>query len=138
VWHLQHFRDYRWFFEQRLRLFEGFCGIVYLTHAVDLARRGGVPKDKRAPQHGSAVALPSRRPKTVARGDPRADLDQPRGPAHVFETNLRSETSYDGQGAVCCCPGDRLTRITFISSSLSAGFWKNAAAPAFKARSSLL
>src|SRR5258708_38980735 len=40
--------------------------------------------------------------------------------------------SYDGQAAVC--PGafgdPMLTRITFISSSLSAGFWKNAAAPA--------
>ncbi len=50
---------------------------------------------------------------------------------------LRVVSLYDGQGAGCV-DAPRLTRITFSSSSLSAGFWKNAAAPAFKARSSLV
>jgi hypothetical protein len=33
---LKHFRDYKWIFERWLRLFGGFCGIPYVTHAVDL------------------------------------------------------------------------------------------------------
>src|SRR5271156_2828045 len=51
----------------------------------------------------------------------------------------RTRPGYDGQAArTCSGAGPRLTRITFMSSSLSAGFWKNAAAPDFRARSSLV
>lgn len=54
-------------------------------------------------------------------------------PARLFNSRVGDERRvyaslvgnfYEGQGAVCACacPGDKLTRITFISSSLSAGF----------------
>src|SRR5580693_10429795 len=48
-----------------------------------------------------------------------------------------TRAGYDGHAAGAAVPGPRLTRITLSNSSLSAGFWKNAAAPAFKAFSSL-
>ena len=54
---------------------------------------------------------------------PRADFYRPRGMPACASHSL-SGRFYDGQGDVWACawPGGRLTRITFIRSSLCAGF----------------
>src|SRR6266852_6070156 len=118
----------------RVRFCGGLCGILYMAGREDV--KEGLTSRRTSPRgvrrlgrtRGGEFAT-----FLVSSADWPARIS---ADGHIARTEL-VRTSYDGQAAGCAVPGPMLTRITFISSPLSAGFWKNAAAPALSARCSL-
>ena len=118
----------------RVRFCGGLCGILYLAGREDV--KEGLTSRRTSPEACAALAARAEGEFAtflVSSADWPARIS---ADGHIARTEL-VRTSYDGQAVGCAVPGPMLTRITFISSSLSAGFWKNAAAPALSARCSL-
>ena len=104
------------------------------TLSLGRLRRGGAGQ--------IASTEPSSTTPRAMRRDARAGNMSPGGPGAILWDARRSPITFSTRPIPLAGAGSsliytfRLVRIAFSSSLLSAGFWKNAVAPAFRARSS--